>query len=105
MATKKNIRPAEPPAPDIQTNQEKPLQIKDLLSYFDDHAGTFESFNMLQRLFNDHVATGAFEAYATWYLKEFMYHFYLISEIIFKLETQAANDNIKKIKAKARKAG
>lgn len=87
-------------------DQEETLQLGDLLSYFKDFAGTFDSFKALQGMFNDLVASGAMEEWTKGYTETFMHHFTLISEIIFKLETQAANDRIKKILAGTiRKAG
>lgn len=97
MSTSKNKNQQAVP------NQEETLELSELLSFFDDHAGTFESFKMLQGLFNDYVNTGALQAYTKEALRDFMYHFILISEIIFRLETQRANNRIKEIKAMATK--
>ena len=86
---------------DTEPDQDETLELSELLKHFTDHAGTLQSFKMLQGLFNDHVATGALEGYTKEALQDLMYHFILISEVIFKLETQAANNRIKEIKAMA----
>ena len=82
-------------------DQEETLKLDDLLGYFRDFAGAFDSFKALQGMFNDFVASGAMERWTKGYAETFMHHFTLISEVIFKLETQAANDKIKEIKARA----
>ena len=83
--------------PVTEPDQDQPLELDYLLQRFSEHAGTFQSFRMLQDLFNNYVATGALEAYTEEGLEEFMYHFTLISETVFDLETHAANDKIKEI--------
>ena len=97
MAT--NTDNTRQPAPD--TDQGAAQQLQDLVNRYQDHAGTFQSFKMLQQLLNGFVAMGGLDGYTREGLQEFFKHFTLISETVFDLETLAAGEVIKNFKALA----
>lgn len=89
---KKTISQAEP-------ELEETFDPEELLYYFEGHAGTFGTFKTLQGMFNDHIANGQLQGYTDEALQDFMHHFIIISEVIYRLETLAANRLINKLKA------
>lgn len=99
MATNKNNTRQATPAG--EQDQEETLELSELVERFAGHACTFQTFKMLQGMFNDYVGAGLMEAMDKEYLQDFMTHFILISEIIFELESLAAQKVIDKAKAKA----
>lgn len=107
MANKNNSR--QPAVPITDPDEDETIELEDLVSRFADHAGDFQTFKMLQRMFDDYVAAGLLQDYTQEGLQDFMSHFILISEIIFDLESLAAQKVIDKVKAKefilARPAG